>query len=273
MPFHLEYRDLGEHTGRESWQGFVLDSYPEAWNFLYLARGRATLSGSSGTAGNRLIGAWQAMVLPPCPELRMLPSLEGKGAAYMRCQFRPDPEGPVPQSQLEVLSKLGTLPVFSQFCRNQLVELGMAGDRPELSPSLRHGMAAVVLSLAEHLDLTRGRQRLAGKDRHPGRHLVERGINWMMEHLDRPILLGDLADCLGVSPETAILLFRQVVGDSPVHYHQALRHREARRLLAEPGLAIKEIAWRLGFSDQYSFSRSFRGHVGQSPREYRRNRP
>ena len=45
---------------------------------------------------------------------------------------------------------------------------------------------------------------------------------------------------------------------------------EARSLLINSGLSIKEIAWRLGFAESPHFSNYFKKHAGNSPVSFRK---
>lgn len=53
------------------------------------------------------------------------------------------------------------------------------------------------------------------------------------------------------------LTFEQILED--------LRHRRAVKLLRDPALSVKEIGYRLGFSDPAAFSRAFKRWTGKSP--------
>ena len=65
--------------------------------------------------------------------------------------------------------------------------------------------------------------------------------------------------------------FKKETGFSPVNYFLMLKMTMAKELLMKPRLTVKEIAFRLGFEDQYYFSRMFRVKTGVSPRQYREN--
>jgi AraC-like DNA-binding protein len=54
---------------------------------------------------------------------------------------------------------------------------------------------------------------------------------------------------------------------------EATRRQLAERYLADPGLSLGEIAFLVGFTDQSSFSRSFRRWTGKSPRAWRQAAP
>ena len=81
-----------------------------------------------------------------------------------------------------------------------------------------------------------------------------------------------LAEELGTSPATFRRRFKQATGSSPHEYLLHCRAAEARRLLGEGDLSIKEIADRLGYRDVYFFSRQFRQLTGVPPGAYRRSR-
>lgn len=72
------------------------------------------------------------------------------------------------------------------------------------------------------------------------------------------------------SSEHLIRLFRSEFATTPQAYRLQRRLNEARQLLLYSELTIKEIAGMVGFSDQYSFSHSFKSHYGKSPRQFRK---
>ncbi|MBI3831628.1 MAG: helix-turn-helix transcriptional regulator [Planctomycetes bacterium] len=78
-----------------------------------------------------------------------------------------------------------------------------------------------------------------------------------------------LARAHAISYSTLRHRLREITGLAPAEYLTSLRCIEARRLLAETELAIKEIAQRVGIPDPYSFSRVFKRTEGQSPLQFR----
>ena len=64
-------------------------------------------------------------------------------------------------------------------------------------------------------------------------------------------------------------LFRKKTGMTPTQYITLLRLKHAERMLAETKLNVKEIAHKVGFSDQLYFSKVFSKHFGVSPSEFR----
>ncbi len=79
----------------------------------------------------------------------------------------------------------------------------------------------------------------------------------------------EMARVARLSPTYFRRLFIQWTGYGPKAYLRRQRVDLARRLLADPALSIKEVAARVGFSDQYYFSRTFRQIDGLSPSEFR----
>ena len=73
----------------------------------------------------------------------------------------------------------------------------------------------------------------------------------------------------GMSVPTLRRRFRAASGVAIHEHHLRSRLAEARRLLAESQIAIKEIAARLEYSDVFYFTRQFSAKVGVSPGVYR----
>ena len=88
----------------------------------------------------------------------------------------------------------------------------------------------------------------------------------------QPPLVDDLAKELGASPKKLQASFKGAFGMTMVEYCLERRMREAQQLLIEAKLSVAGVAERLGYAHQSSFAAAFSGHVGMSPREYRRHR-
>jgi AraC-like DNA-binding protein len=86
-----------------------------------------------------------------------------------------------------------------------------------------------------------------------------------------PLSIGSVAQELFIHPDYLRQLFRQQLGESPIHYLLRKRIDYACALLRETDQPIKEIAARSGLENPYYFSRLFRKWVGKSPSEYRAN--
>ncbi|MDB5850429.1 MAG: AraC family transcriptional regulator [Rhodoferax sp.] len=78
------------------------------------------------------------------------------------------------------------------------------------------------------------------------------------------------ADELGVTPGQLTRLCREVLGMSSLDVINARVMHEAQRDLVYSTITIQQLAAALGFEDEAYFSRFFRKHSGQTPREFRR---
>ena len=85
------------------------------------------------------------------------------------------------------------------------------------------------------------------------------------ENMERPVSAAALAKVVGVSSSTLRAAFRKVLGTSLGKYALSVRMREAKRLMMEDRLSVKEIAARTGFSSQAYFSAAYRAFYGHPP--------
>ena len=88
----------------------------------------------------------------------------------------------------------------------------------------------------------------------------------------RPPNFADLAREIGTSQNKLKAVFKQAFGLTMAEYCLERRVREAQQLLMEATLTIAQVAERVGYEHQSSFAAAFSGHVGMSPREYRKHR-
>ncbi len=79
------------------------------------------------------------------------------------------------------------------------------------------------------------------------------------------------ADKLFISRKYLTKVINKTVFKSPRDIIHQVLAVEARLLLRNPNLNINEVASQLKFSDQASFSKFFKKHVGRSPLEYRKD--
>ena len=87
--------------------------------------------------------------------------------------------------------------------------------------------------------------------------------------LRRDWTVSDMAAVLGVSASQLRRVVTQALGASPKQLLCNLRLEAAARLLADPGIRIKEIQARVGIADASHFCRDFRDRFGVSQSEYR----
>jgi transcriptional regulator GlxA family with amidase domain len=92
---------------------------------------------------------------------------------------------------------------------------------------------------------------------------------FVLEHLDEPLPVERLAKAAGMSPRTLSRWCRAHLDESPAELVRRVRVDEARRLLEETDLAIKDICARTGLGDISTMWRLFAQYLGLTPVEYR----
>ncbi|SHG91292.1 helix-turn-helix domain-containing protein [Chryseobacterium vrystaatense] len=90
----------------------------------------------------------------------------------------------------------------------------------------------------------------------------------ILQHLDVPPVIGELASQAGMSPTKLKRLFRQIFGDSIFSYYQGFRMKEAALLLQAKKYSVSEVGYRLGFTNLSHFSKLFKEHMGMKPKQY-----
>jgi AraC family transcriptional regulator len=99
---------------------------------------------------------------------------------------------------------------------------------------------------------------------------VKRVTGYMRDFMDREIGLQELASLVGLSHFHFCTAFRLATGLSPHHYLMQLRMTHARKLLAEPGLSIIQVALAVGYQTPSAFAASFRKATKVTPGAFRR---
>ena len=86
---------------------------------------------------------------------------------------------------------------------------------------------------------------------------------FVLEHLDQPLPVETIAAQLGMSPRTLTRWCREHLRESPAELVRKLRVDEARRLLEETNMPVKEIAARTGLGDTTTLWRGFIERLGK----------
>jgi len=92
----------------------------------------------------------------------------------------------------------------------------------------------------------------------------------LAESFEDPPSVVALAKQVGLSPNYLSNLFHRETGMTIRRFVETRRIEFARKLLLDPKLSVKQIAYASGFADPYHFSHAFRRVQGVSPTLYRR---
>ncbi|WP_176715533.1 AraC family transcriptional regulator [Thioclava sp. SK-1] len=98
---------------------------------------------------------------------------------------------------------------------------------------------------------------------------VSTAVQLINRQLDHHLSTSELAAKANLSESTLRRRFQQRLGASPTRYANRLRVQKLKVMLRETNLPLKEISYRLGFSDVSHMSRVFRAETGGSPALYR----
>ena len=99
--------------------------------------------------------------------------------------------------------------------------------------------------------------------------MVEQVRAFIRSNLDSPFSLDDLAQAAGLSKCHFVRQYRTITGRTPMEDARILRVEEARHLLINSTLLLREIAPKVGLRDEYQLSRLLKIHLGMGARELR----
>lgn len=114
-------------------------------------------------------------------------------------------------------------------------------------------------------------QQLAPRRHGNSKEIVDSIMIYLRENYDKPIDFASIAKAQAISAPYLTKLFHHHAGTSPSRYLAEYRMQQAKKLLKDSQLSIGEIANRVGYSDQFHFSKSFKNLVGTSPAQFREN--
>jgi len=88
-------------------------------------------------------------------------------------------------------------------------------------------------------------------------------------NMQRPLLLGDLAEAAKLHPTYFSDRFKELVGVRPLEYLMRRRMERAQYLLLTSRASVKQVAAKVGVGDAAYFTRAFTRFCGSSPSGYR----
>jgi len=98
---------------------------------------------------------------------------------------------------------------------------------------------------------------------------VEVGTQHIREHFGDDLSLERVAREVSLTPYYYSKVFSRVTGETLVDYLTRVRVAEAKRLLLNPAVSIKEACFSVGYNDPNYFSRVFKKVTGLTPTEFR----
>ncbi len=100
--------------------------------------------------------------------------------------------------------------------------------------------------------------------------MISEAVAYLHEnYLQSDFRVEQLHRIAGVSPKYFGMLFSRQFGMTPKEYVLFLKIERAKKLLSSEKYSVREIAYQLGYSDIYHFSKIFREKTGYPPSMYR----
>lgn len=100
---------------------------------------------------------------------------------------------------------------------------------------------------------------------------VERCKQLVHDEFTGELTLENAARRLQMTPQYLSKIFKEQVGCTFIDYLTEVRLLEAKRLMSEGSYSIKEVCFKVGYADPNYFSRVFKKHMGNSPKDYNRH--
>jgi AraC family transcriptional regulator of arabinose operon len=134
-------------------------------------------------------------------------------------------------------------------------------------PFNEHVTTAYLLTLLALLGRRLQRTENQGKDdHHSDIHMI---MEIMHENYSQHLVVSELAKKCNLSLFRFIHKFKDVTGTTPGKYVTNIRINEAKKMLAETSLHVKEVASIVGYDNPLYFSRVFCQAVGIPPSRYK----
>ena len=98
---------------------------------------------------------------------------------------------------------------------------------------------------------------------------ISKVIDHLYSNINENIPVSRMAKMCGLSEKRFRDVFKAHTGQPPKLYYENMKMRAAKELLANTSFSIGDIASRLGYTNQFYFSRAFNQFHGISPHKFR----
>jgi len=158
-----------------------------------------------------------------------------------------------------------TITQVAHWFKGELLNEGLGGNL--FAESLKNLLT--IHLLRHYCESGRPQQKLVV----PGRALdavkLKQVQDYIEEHLAEDIAIDAMAALIPMSQFHFARAFKASMGETPHKYLIQRRMERAKVLLTVTQLAIAEVAYRVGFSNQSHFTAHFRKATGVTPKDYR----
>lgn len=109
------------------------------------------------------------------------------------------------------------------------------------------------------------------KNQKEGDYIIDYITDYIEKHYKEDIYLDLLAEKLNLTNNYISSYFKERTGTNLNFYINNFRIKKAMELLENSSLKITDISCKVGFSNDNTFRRIFKQHIGKTPNEYRKN--
>jgi len=94
-------------------------------------------------------------------------------------------------------------------------------------------------------------------------------LEFVQENLNAKLRVADLVEQVGYSESSLVRIFKNITNQTPKSFINNQLITRAKKHLVLSNMTVKEIAYELGFHDEFYFSRFFKKMTGTPPSRYR----
>ncbi|NML39160.1 AraC family transcriptional regulator [Chitinophaga sp. G-6-1-13] len=99
---------------------------------------------------------------------------------------------------------------------------------------------------------------------------IQQSLHYIRTHLHKPISVDALAENSFLTKDHFIRLFKRDMGCTPGKYINGQKIEKAQRIMMTRDIAIKDLAYGLGFENDAYFNRFFKKQTGENPGNYKK---
>lgn len=99
---------------------------------------------------------------------------------------------------------------------------------------------------------------------------IKEALTFIENNYSRPIKISDIANNLSIDRSYFSNIFKKTLQKNPQEFLLEYRMNKACELMANPELSISNIAFSVGYTDAFNFSKMFKKVKGSSPSDYRK---
>ncbi|MCD7882892.1 MAG: helix-turn-helix domain-containing protein [Lachnospiraceae bacterium] len=145
-------------------------------------------------------------------------------------------------------------------------------DRKEHYADAVNGLLrALFIEISRHQPVLIENGKTSGTHPGPDSIQISRALEYVGDHFEKPLRVGDLAGVCHMSETHFRRLFGECMGQTPTDYINQVRVRAACELLQKSNEPIAEVAEKCGFCSLATFNRNFRHYMNATPKEWRKS--